>query len=221
MLSIPHPRVFVYGIFFILLIALLWGGGVYVGWEIDEVMETAKSHKWQGAFVYVSFLASSVFLAPLSSLPLLPFAAEIWGIAMGTALSVLGWWLGAMIAFMLARLLGRPLLERLTPLDTLTRWEQSLPADITFWGIVILRLILPVEIPSFALAFIKSLSFRIYALATLVGIIPFAFLWVAFGRAVFAQNWVLVTVIGLILVLATYITYRLRKLHLNQSNDDS
>jgi uncharacterized membrane protein YdjX (TVP38/TMEM64 family) len=194
----------------VVFVLTLWGLGTYLGMEIDTVMDQIKQNRVWGAGLYILFLALSIVIAPFTSLPLLPFAAEIWGVWFGTLLSILGWWLGAIGAFLLARWLGRPLLARFIPLHTLDRWEKRIPPDITFWGIVLLRLILPVEIPSFALAFIKSLSFRTYALATLVGITPFAFLWVMFGKALFNQAWGWSIILGLSLLLVTYLAYRIR-----------
>jgi copper chaperone CopZ len=51
------------------------------------------------------------------------------------------------------------------------------PGDIGFGGIVVLRMIFPVDIVSFALGLLKELRFSSYAIASLIGILPFAFAW--------------------------------------------
>jgi uncharacterized membrane protein YdjX (TVP38/TMEM64 family) len=62
-------------------------------------------------------------------------------------------------------------------METVDRLEERIPRDIGFGGIVVLRMILPVDIVSFALGLFRHLQFRTYAVASLVGIVPFAFVW--------------------------------------------
>ena len=44
-----------------------------------------------------------------------------------------------------------------------------MPEDLGFGGIVVLRMILPVDVVSFALGFLKRLRFRTYAVASHLG----------------------------------------------------
>ena len=112
----------------------------------------------------------------LSSLPLLPLATRSYGVLLTALLSAAGWWIGCVIAFQVARF-GRRYLERITSLEAIDRLEDKVPPDIGFGGIVVLRMILPTDIVSFALGLLKRLRFRIYAAASLVGILPFSFAW--------------------------------------------
>ena len=147
-------------------------------WEWDAVwLETwMQRHQWLGAAGYVLLLAASVVLLPFSSLPLLPLAARSYGVVPTALLSAAGWWAGCLVAFQIARL-GRRCLERFTSLEAVDRLEEKVPDDVGFGGIVVLRMILPVDIVSFALGLLRRLSFRTYALASLAGILPFSFVW--------------------------------------------
>ncbi len=60
-------------------------------------------------------------------------------------------------------------------MEAVDRIEDKIPNDIGFGGIVVLRMILPVDVVSFALGLLKRLRFRTYAVASLIGILPFAF----------------------------------------------
>lgn len=133
-------------------------------------------HAILGAALYVILVAASVVVLPFSSLPLLPLAARWYGVPVTAALSATGWWLGCLIAFQMARI-GRRCLEQVAPLDEVDRLADKVPPDLGFGGIVILRMILPVDIVSFALGLVTRLPFRTYAVASLVGILPFAFVW--------------------------------------------
>lgn len=107
-------------------------------------------HPVAGALACVTLLAASVVLMPFSSLPLLPLASSVFGVALTALLSALGWWLGCLVAFQLARR-GRHLLE------------AKVPADVGFGAIVLLRMVLPVDLVSFALGLLKQLPFSRYA----------------------------------------------------------
>lgn len=135
-----------------------------------------EQHEVLGALLYVLAGMASVVLLPLSSLPLLPLATRVWGVWIAAALSALGWWLGALIAFWIART-ARSSLERFVSLAALDKIERAIPADIGFAGIVMLRMLLPVDGTSFALGLLRELRFTTYAVASLLGLLPFAFIW--------------------------------------------
>ncbi|PIQ75834.1 hypothetical protein COU78_00495 [Candidatus Peregrinibacteria bacterium CG10_big_fil_rev_8_21_14_0_10_49_24] len=160
----------------IVILATLGIGVWEYRWDFTMIEQTIRSHPFMGAVLYIILLMTSVVFLPFSSLPLLPLAARVFGVWMTAVLSILGWWIGCLIAFQIARL-GRPYLEKVTSLEIVDRLEQKIPKDIGFAGIVILRMILPVDVTSFALGLLKHLSFSTYAIASLIGIIPFAFVW--------------------------------------------
>jgi uncharacterized membrane protein YdjX (TVP38/TMEM64 family) len=150
----------------------IWG----YQWDFSMIEQNMKTHPFLGALLYITLLMTSVVALPLSALPLLPLATRIFGVWLTAFLNILGWWIGCLIAFQIARL-GRPYLEKFTSLAAVDRMEKKIPKDIGFAGIVILRMILPVDVTSFALGLLKNLSFSMYAIASLIGIIPFAFIW--------------------------------------------
>jgi len=145
-------------------------------WDASGLESWIGEHPVFGAGIYVVLLAASVVLLPFSSMPLLPLATRCFGVGLTALLSAAGWWAGCLIAFQIARL-GRRYLERFTSLEAVDRLEGKVPEDVGFGGIVVLRMILPVDVVSFALGLLKRLRFRTYAVASLVGILPFSFVW--------------------------------------------
>ncbi|CAM5369148.1 TVP38/TMEM64 family protein [Eoetvoesiella caeni] len=143
-------------------------------WDMSWIESWIGLHPVLGAGIYIVLVAASVVLLPFSSLPLLPFATQYFGTVVAALLSAAGWWVGCLIAFQIARL-GRRHLERFTSLEAIDRLEGKVPADIGFGGIVVLRMILPVDVVSFALGLLKQLRFRTYAVASIIGILPFSF----------------------------------------------
>lgn len=129
-----------------------------------------------GAVLYFGFVTASVVVLPFSSLPLLPVATRSYGVVATALLSAGGWWVGSLIAFEIARK-GRRVVERFASLGAVDRIEQKMPRDLTFGAIVVLRMVLPVDLVSFALGLMRRLAFKVYATASLIGILPFAFVW--------------------------------------------
>lgn len=168
--------------------------------SLRQIEPWIEQHSVIGALVYVLASAASVVLLPLSSLPLVPLAARLWGVWLAGALSAAGWWLGALLAFWIARL-ARPSLERFVSLSALDRLERSIPTDVGFAAIVVLRIILPVDVTSFALGLLRELRFTIYASASLVGIVPFAFAWSYAGSRLERGDYLVFAALATALVL--------------------
>lgn len=139
--------------------------------------ELIKEDGGFGMLVYVLITIIAVVAAPISAFPLLPIATNLWGIRVATLLSVAGWTLGAMIAFLLARRFGAPLVSKLAPLEKWRRFEKHLPQRNLFWSVVYLRMILPVDVLSYLLGLFSTISWSHYFFATLLGVTPFAFIF--------------------------------------------
>lgn len=145
-------------------------------WDMSPLKAWVEKHALLGAAFYLAAVVASVVLLPFSSLPFLPFATQLYGVWITALLSAAGWWIGSLIAFKIARL-GRPYLERVTSLQAIDRLEHGVPKDVGFAGIVVLRMLFPVDVVSFALGLLKHIRFQVYAIASLIGIVPFAFVW--------------------------------------------
>lgn len=205
-MAMPRTRRMALGLALVLLLA---GAVVALSqWDTATVQAWMEQHKEGGAVAYFGAVVASVVLLPLSSLPLLPLAVRLWGVVLAALLSAAGWWTGALIAFGLARL-GRRYLERVTSLDAVDRLAQRIPPDIGFGGIVVLRVIFPVDVVSFALGLLKHLRFSTYAIASLVGIVPFAFVWSYAGGALGTGNFLAFAGVAL---AATAVVIVLRRL---------
>jgi len=146
------------------------------------------------------------------SLPLLPLVAQNFGVLPTALLSAAGWWTGCLIAFQIARL-GRRYLERIISMEAVDRIEDKIPDDIGFGDIVVLRMILPVDVVSFALGLLKRLRFRTYAVASLIGILPFAFVMSYAGGQLGAGKFLPFALVVAGMVAAVLMIRRLWKAH--------
>lgn len=179
-------------------------------WDMSVLEAWIEAHAVLGAAAYIAALAASVVLMPLSSLPLIPFAASVFGVWTTALLSSAGWWIGCLLAFQVARW-GRRYLEHITSLNAVDRLEQKIPEDVGFAGIVMLRMILPVDVVSFALGLLKRLRFSVYAIASLIGIVPFALVWSFAGGELSKGHFLSFTLVGIAMVVAVLVIRRLWK----------
>ncbi|MBI3055529.1 MAG: VTT domain-containing protein [Betaproteobacteria bacterium] len=181
-------------------------------WDMSWLESWIGRHFVLGAGIYFVLVVASVVLLPFSSLPLLPLATRSYGVILTALLSAAGWWAGCLIAFQIARL-GRRYLERSTSLEAVDRIEEKIPEDVGFGGIVVLRMILPVDVVSFALGLLKRLRFRTYAVASLVGILPFAFVMSYAGGQLGAGRFLSFALVVAGMVAVVLVVRRLWKAH--------
>lgn len=136
-----------------------------------------------GPVVIVALMTAAIVATPIPSAPIALAAGAAYGDVVGTAYIVIGAELGAMIAFGLARFLGR---------DVLLRWLGE-KADMGLFGsqnalslTVFASRLLPFvsfDLVSYA-AGLSCLHFWRFSLATLAGIIPASYLLAHVGSAV-------------------------------------
>ncbi len=133
-----------------------------------------------GPLAVVGFMTLAILVSPIPSAPIALAAGAAYGHAWGTVYILAGAELGALLAFGLARLLGR---------DALQRWVgQRLPrtrlgSQGSLMTIVFVSRLLPFvsfDVVSYA-AGLTSLALWRFALATLAGILPTSFLLAHFG----------------------------------------
>jgi uncharacterized membrane protein YdjX (TVP38/TMEM64 family) len=133
-----------------------------------------------GPFAVVGFMTLAILVSPIPSAPIALAAGAAYGHTWGTVYILAGAELGALLAFGIARLLGR---------DALQRWlGQRLPptrlgSQGSLMVIVLVSRLLPFvsfDVVSYA-AGLTSLALWRFALATFAGILPTSFLLAHFG----------------------------------------
>lgn len=164
---------------------------------------------------FVLLLTIAVVCMPFTILPLVPLAASVFGPFVTSLLSIVGWTLGSIIAFLIARYLGRPFLQRFVSLDKLDEFVEMIPENAHFFFIVLLRLCLPIDLMSYALGLTKSLGFVQYSAATFVGVLWTSFSLPYLGTAILNGNMKvmlgLASVSLVIFVLGWYLLNRIKK----------
>lgn len=147
----------------------------------NELLILAARDGLLGMSVYIGLTIIATVLAPISTLPLIPLAVGMWGWFITGVLSIIGWTVGSLIAFFLARRYGKALIQKFVSLDHLADIEKRFGGKGLFWTVVLLRMTIPVDLLSYALGLFSNMKTVEYFLATVIGITPFAFVFSYLG----------------------------------------
>ena len=159
----------------------------------------AAGGAWGPVLVILLMVAAIVF-SPLPSAPIALAAGALFGHSWGTLYIVIGAEMGAMVAFLLSRTLGYPVLRRWLgtgfdqalptadqhPNSRLARLYTRLGSQNGLMGLVLGSRLMPFlsfDLVSYA-AGLTPLTLPRFALATLIGVIPISFLLAHFGAEV-------------------------------------
>lgn len=190
------------GAVFIVLMAAIYCAGFFS--DIASSFNPDQIQIWladAGTFaplLYMSVMALAVVISPVPSLPLDIAAGVFFGPIPGTVYSVFGALTGAVISFMIARLMGRELVEKF--LGGHVNFCQGC-SDRILTRIVFLSRLLPFvsfDVVSYG-AGLTKMSLKKFSLATFLGMIPLTFLYNYSGSVlVFGKG--LTFVLGVVMV---------------------
>lgn len=181
-------------------------------WDWKELLHPEAIADWLKGFgvaaplVFMSVMAVAIVISPIPSLPLDIAAGLLFGPYLGTLYAATGALGGAVISFLLARLLGRQFIERFLKghINFCTHCSNKLLLKIVF----VSRLIPVVsfDIISYG-AGLTKMSLGAFSLATFFGMLPLTFAYTAFGSS-FSLGFNLSTVFGIIVVLLFFLIPR-------------
>ena len=157
---------------------------------------------WLSLMIYGFLMALATVIAPLTIAVTVPFMAKIFGPFAIFVVSWLGWMIGAGVVFYISRSWGRPLVERMFSMERIESLEQKMPTHLDFWVLLLLRTFIPVDVLSYAVGLLSTISFKKYLAATALGIVPFAFV-LSYGPDALTGNnpWLLFSFLALVLVM--------------------
>jgi uncharacterized membrane protein YdjX (TVP38/TMEM64 family) len=165
---------------------------------------------WVGPLVYIGALALAVVVSQIPELPLAMAAGAIWGALPAGIYSIIGGFLGALIAYFLGRTLGRSTIKTLT--GKAIYFSKQRGEVYLGWLIFITRLfpIFSFDLMSYG-AGIAGLSLPIYVTATLVGMIPPTFLITYMGATLtIGKSWA-IAFTGLFLLVLIVLPWGIRR----------
>lgn len=175
-----------------------------IAWNVP--FETIKlfisQNQILGGMIFVFMMVLSTVIPPITIFPLIPFVGVVLGPFITMIYSIVGWTIGSVVAFIIARQYGRPFLAKYVSLDKIDEWENKIPENNEFVVLVVLRMITPVDVLSYAMGMFCRICLWKYTLASFIGVIPFSFV-LAYGYdIVLLRNKTILFVVGGVLLIA-------------------
>ncbi len=149
--------------------------------DAASVQRIAASLGPLGPVAVIALMALAIVISPIPSGPIAVAAGALYGTAGGAVLVIAGAFLGAVTAFGSARWLGFDAVRRSR--NPVLRWITAPRPQTTLMLIVFLSRLIPFisfDAVSYAVG-ITDLSFRRFAAATILGIIPISIALAAVG----------------------------------------
>jgi uncharacterized membrane protein YdjX (TVP38/TMEM64 family) len=178
-------------------------------WDIESYFNPERIKGWLGQtgglapVMYMITMAAAVVISPIPSLPLNIAAGAFFGPIAGTLYSASGALGGAVISFMIARLLGRELIERFASghINFCSACSDKLLTKIIFFS----RLLpfFSFDVISYG-AGLTKITLKKFALATFFGMIPLTFIYNYFG-SVMALTKGMTLIFGFIMVILFFL----------------
>ncbi|RMF27124.1 MAG: TVP38/TMEM64 family protein [Cyanobacteria bacterium J083] len=163
-----------------------------------------------GIIVYISLIALAVVMSPIPGAPLTVAAGSVWGTLAAGIYSVIGGFLGGLIAYFIGRTLGRSAVYALT--GKVIYFSKNRGEIYLGWLIFITRLlpVLSFDLISYG-AGITGLSLPIYATATILGMIPSTFFLTYMGAAFQVGKLLGVALLVIFLILLVGLPWGIRR----------
>jgi len=219
MMKSPAGKVILVLLFVVVLaatyFALAGSDLMYLFTDLDILTSKVRDLGVFGPLLLIGLMVLAIVFNPLPSAPIALTAGAIYGHTLGTAYVVAGAELGAIVAFMIARLVGYNLTRRFFGE---TGSLQHISSQNALMALVFVSRLIPFmsfDLVSYA-AGLSPIKLWRFAIATLLGLLPVSFALAHFGAQIGNGNFRLlagiILVIGLLAIAPFLIKiYRLRK----------
>jgi len=171
-----------------------------IDFSTDQIKNTISNFGIWAPLVYMMIMAIAIVISPIPSLPLAASSGILFGVFLGTLYSLIGAEIGAVAAFLIARHLGKEVLEQLLK----TKFNIAKKLDEKYLALIIFvsRLfpIFQFDIISYGSG-LTNISLRNFALATFFGMIPMTFLAASLGETFIFGNIILISIVSLVLII--------------------
>jgi uncharacterized membrane protein YdjX (TVP38/TMEM64 family) len=126
-----------------------------------------------GMLIFVLLAAVSALLAFFSSALLIPVAVYVWGPVTCVVLLWGGWLVGGIVAYLVGRNLGRPVVRAVLGPGTLARYEGWVRSGAGFVPVFLLQLAIPSDVAGYLFGLVRC-RVRVFLPALAAAEVPYA-----------------------------------------------
>lgn len=193
----------------LVLILLFIGADILTDTYTHQIGQFIESYGTWGKFLFIALAMTAVVIPVWSNIFLLPFGTMTWGPFLTALFCILGWWVGSLISFYIARAYKEWLLIKYPSLQKYEFIDSLIPEKHVSLSLIFLRMTMPVDILSYSLGlFSKRITWQQNAITTLIGITPFAFMFSYIGVFKTSTQVVIFVITFSLFVLFVYIRKR-------------
>ena len=192
----PKTKSFLLALFVIFLFILV----SYYTKQNIEFLKELIGNDFRGVFIYILITIFAIVFAPVSMMPLIPLASNLYGVFYAAIINIIGWTIGSFIVFFICRKYGVSIIRKFVSLENIYKWENKIPKKKVFFTLILLRMSVPVDILSYALSLLTKINFKTYAITTIIGIIPFSFVFSYLGTIPLMYQLIGFVLIGFVVV---------------------
>ena len=192
----PKTKSFLAALFVIFLFVLV----SYYTKQNIEFLKELIGNDFRGILIYILITIFAIVFAPVSMMPLIPLASNLYGVFYAVAINIIGWTIGSFIVFFICRKYGVSIIKKFVSLNEIYKWENKIPKKRVFFTLILLRMTIPVDILSYALSLLTKINFKTYATPPIIGIIPFAFVFSYLGTIPLIYQIIGFIIIGFVVV---------------------
>ena len=174
---------------------------------LNAVGEVVAGYPVWGAVLFVVMSAAAAMLAFFATAVLVPVAVVTWGQTGTFVLLWVGWILGGVCAYTVARHFGRRVVGALTSGEALV-YGDRISKEVPFGFILLFQLGLPSEIPGYVLGLLRY-SFAKYVTALGLAELPYAIATVYLGVSFLERRTFLLVILGSAVAALSLLAFRL------------
>lgn len=201
-----------------LVFVLLVGAGLAVRFGPDFVAfvsDRAQVQAWLaalgplGPLAFILMNAAQVVFAPIPGYVVQGVAGYLFGAWWGSLFGIIGMLLGGWLAMMLARLYGRPLVQRVVGVERLLRWEGVIHSD-SIWPWFLLLLGPVGDVPYFLAGLTRVAPWKILLIAFILRS-PSVMVAAAVGAGLITVSLPMLVALGVTFVVLAVLLHRYRE----------
>lgn len=170
-----------------------------------------REHPKLGMAAFVMLAAASALVAFFSSALLVPVAVYVWGPATCVVLLWTGWLVGGIVAYLVGRLLGRPVVRALLRPGTLARYEGWIRPGAGFVPVFLLQLAIPSDVGGYLFGLVGC-RFRVFLPALAAAEVPYAIGAVYLGVSFLARDVLPLVALGAAGAFMSIVAFRILRL---------